>query len=43
VGAVDVSLSASVIARLDALINERTVVGARYNAQNTAEVNTESF
>ena len=43
VGAVDVSLSASVIARLDALINERTVVGARYNPQNASEVETESF
>ena len=30
-------------AQLDALINERTVVGHRYNAQSASEVDTETF
>ncbi|KRD22272.1 aldo/keto reductase [Acidovorax sp. Root267] len=42
-GAADVPLDAVVIARLDALINERTVVGERYNAQSASEVDTETF
>jgi len=42
-GAVGVPLDAVVIARLDALINERTVVGERYNAQSASEVDTETF
>jgi aryl-alcohol dehydrogenase-like predicted oxidoreductase len=42
-GAVDVRLSAGVIARLDALINQRTVSGARYSAASQAEVDTEEF
>jgi aryl-alcohol dehydrogenase-like predicted oxidoreductase len=42
-GAVDVALSADVMARLDALINQRTVVGSRYNAQANSEVDTEVF
>lgn len=42
-GAADVPLDAVVIARLDALINERTVVGERYNAQSAIEVDTETF
>lgn len=41
--AVDVKLSPVVIARLDALINQHTVVGARYGAQSQAEVDTEVF
>src|SRR5690606_38361989 len=32
-GAIDVRLSADQVARLDALINQDTVHGARYNAQ----------
>ena len=31
------------MARLDALINQRTVVGNRYNAQSASEVDTETF
>ncbi len=42
-GAVDVVLSEGVIARLDALINERSVRGSRYNAQASSEVDTEVF
>jgi aryl-alcohol dehydrogenase-like predicted oxidoreductase len=38
-----VKLSAAVIARLDALINERTVKGGRYNAATQAEIDTEQF
>jgi hypothetical protein len=29
--------------RVEALINERTVVGNRYNAQSASEVDTETF
>ena len=42
-GAVDVKLPADLIARVEALINERTVVGDRYNAQANSEVDTEVF
>ena len=42
-GAVDIELSQEVIAKLDVLINQHTVTGPRYNAQNAAEVDTESF
>jgi aryl-alcohol dehydrogenase-like predicted oxidoreductase len=42
-GAADVRLDAGTLARLDALINERTVTGERYNAQNASEVDTETF
>jgi hypothetical protein len=31
------------LARLDALINQRTVAGDRYNAQSNSEVDTEVF
>ena len=41
--AVDVKLSADLIARLETLINERTVAGDRYNAQSNSEVDTEVF
>jgi aryl-alcohol dehydrogenase-like predicted oxidoreductase len=41
--AVDIQLDASVLARLDALINQRTVVGDRYSAQANSEVDTEVF
>ncbi|WP_290701105.1 aldo/keto reductase [Amphritea sp.] len=37
----DVFLSADVIARLDKIINQDTVVGARYNALTQAEIDTE--
>ncbi len=42
-GAVGVSLDAATLAELDALINDRTVEGARHGAANMAEVDTESF
>ena len=42
-GAVDVKLSAELMARAEALINERTVKGDRYNAQANSEVDTEVF
>ena len=41
--AVDVKLDASLLARLDALINQRTVAGNRYSAQANSEVDTEVF
>jgi aryl-alcohol dehydrogenase-like predicted oxidoreductase len=41
--AVDVQLDANLLARLDALINERTVHGGRYGAQSESEVDTERF
>ena len=43
IGAAEVKLSADVIARLDALINQHTVHGDRYNAQANSEVDTEVF
>lgn len=43
IGAADVKLSADVIARLNALINQHTVHGDRYNAQANSEVDTEVF
>jgi aryl-alcohol dehydrogenase-like predicted oxidoreductase len=43
IGAAAVSLSADVIARLNALINQHTVHGDRYNAQANSEVDTEVF
>ena len=42
-GAVNVTLTPEVLARLDALINPRTVHGERYNAQGNREVDTETF
>ena len=42
-GASDVKLSADVLARLDALINQRSVHGDRYNDQANREVDTEVF
>jgi aryl-alcohol dehydrogenase-like predicted oxidoreductase len=41
--AVDVPLSAELMARVENLINERTVSGDRYNAQANSEVDTEVF
>lgn len=42
-GAVNVKLGASILARLDALFNEKTVAGSRYNDQANREVDTEVF
>jgi hypothetical protein len=42
-GASNVKLSADLIAKLDALINEKTIQGNRYNAQANSEVDTEVF
>lgn len=42
-GAVSVSLSASLIEQLDKLINQHTVQGARYSSLGTSEVDTEVF
>ncbi len=42
-GAAEVSLSADLMSRVEALINERTVAGDRYNAQANSEVDTETF
>ena len=42
-GAAQVKLSPDLVVRLEALINERTVVGSRYNAQANSEVDTEVF
>jgi len=41
--AASVTLNAATMARLDALINQHTVVGSRYNAQSNSEVDTENF
>jgi aryl-alcohol dehydrogenase-like predicted oxidoreductase len=41
--AVNVKLDSNLLARLDALINQRTVAGNRYNAQANSEVDTEVF
>ena len=42
-GAAHVPLNADVLSRLQGLINQRTVSGARYNAQSASEVDTETF
>ncbi|NMM21686.1 MAG: aldo/keto reductase [Rhodoferax sp.] len=41
--AADVRLSPATLAKLDALINQNTVVGSRYNALGNSEVDTEEF
>lgn len=41
--AADVALTPDILARLDALINQRTVTGPRYNAATQAEIDTEQF
>jgi hypothetical protein len=38
-----VRIGAELMARLEALINQDTVTGARYSAQSTIEVDTEEF
>lgn len=42
-GAADVTLDPNTVARLDALINQRTVAGPRYNAATQMEIDTEMF
>ena len=42
-GASDVVLDAAMLAKLDALINQQTVSGNRYNEQSNREVDTESY
>ena len=42
-GAADVQLDATVLQRLDALINRHTVAGTRYNAATQTEVDTEEY
>ena len=42
-GAAQLDLSADVLARAGALINQQAVIGPRYNASNQAEVDTEQF
>ena len=42
-GAVNVGLSAEAITKVEALINQQTVQGARYSPQGTSEVDTEAF
>jgi aryl-alcohol dehydrogenase-like predicted oxidoreductase len=43
VAAADVQLSPAVMAQLERLINQQTVVGPRYSAQSQSEVDTEMF
>jgi aryl-alcohol dehydrogenase-like predicted oxidoreductase len=42
-GAAAVTLAPGLVARLDALVNQHTVSGARYSAQSASEVDTEVF
>ncbi len=42
-GAADISLAPDQLGQLDALINQRTVTGARYPAATQAEIDTEEF
>jgi aryl-alcohol dehydrogenase-like predicted oxidoreductase len=42
-GAATVELPPDMIARLDAIINQRSVTGERYNAATQAEIDTENF
>ena len=42
-GALEVTLSADVLVKLDALINQHTVAGSRYNAQGNLDAQTEQF
>ncbi len=42
-GAAHVTLDAATLAELDALINQHTVAGARYNAATQQEIDTEEF
>lgn len=42
-GAAEVTIGHEAMARLEELVNERSVAGARYNAQSQSEVDTERF
>jgi len=42
-GAANVKLEPRILERLDALINQKTVTGPRYNAATQAEIDTETF
>ena len=42
-GAADIELEADLMAQVDALINQRSVVGERYNSTTQTEVDTENF
>ena len=42
-GAAAVALDSNIVARLDALINQQTVTGPRYNAATQLEIDTETF
>lgn len=42
-GALDVKLNASLVERLEALVNERTVSGPRYAPSTQAEIDTETY
>jgi len=42
-GAANVKLEPRIVERLDALINQKTVTGPRYNAATQAEIDTETF
>jgi aryl-alcohol dehydrogenase-like predicted oxidoreductase len=42
-GANKVRLSAELLSKLEALVNQNTVQGSRYNAQANSEVDTENF
>ena len=42
-GAANVRLDAGLLAKLEGLINQRTVTGHRYSAQSASEVDTEEF
>jgi hypothetical protein len=42
-GAADILLAPPLVARLDALINQRTVAGNRYNDATQEETDTENF
>ncbi|MDF2462691.1 MAG: putative aldo-keto reductase [Ramlibacter sp.] len=43
IGAADIKLDAELLRRLEALINQKTVVGNRYSDQSRKEVDTEEF
>jgi hypothetical protein len=42
-GAASVRLEPGLLARLEALVHNRSVSGQRYNAANTVEIDTERF
>lgn len=42
-GAASLRLSADILARLDVLVNQRTIAGRRYNTATQAEIDTENF